>query len=79
MWPQGVLPICHWGCAIYSCVDCRDETSKVIRFDPNPVDRDWSVAWGNENHTLASWLEGWLQGEELFVAGTPPAAYGPAD
>ena len=22
-WPEGVLPISHWGCAMYACVDCR--------------------------------------------------------
>jgi hypothetical protein len=21
-WTLGVLPICHWGCAIQSCIDC---------------------------------------------------------
>lgn len=21
-WPAGLLPLCHWGCAIYSCIDC---------------------------------------------------------
>lgn len=22
-WPWGLLPVCTWGCAVYSCVDCR--------------------------------------------------------
>ena len=24
-WPEGLPPLCHWGCAIYGCVDCTRE------------------------------------------------------
>ncbi|HEX6711758.1 MAG TPA: SMI1/KNR4 family protein [Thermoleophilaceae bacterium] len=65
-WPERILPICHWGCAIYSCVDCGDEDAAIIRFDPNVVDADWSIAFAPEGHTLSSWLEAWLRGDELF-------------
>lgn len=74
-WPHGVLPICHWGCAIYSCVDCNDAAAPVLRFDPNIVDRDWSVAWGRERDSLRDWLSAWIDGEELFASGTPLNAY----
>lgn len=72
-WPEGVLAICHWGCAIYSCIDCTKPSAPVLRFDPNPVDADWSVAWSPESFDLAGWLNAWLQGDELFVSGTPAA------
>jgi hypothetical protein len=69
-WPEALLPICHWGCAIYSCVDCRENDAPVIRFDPNQVEGDWSIAFAAEGRTFDGWLEGWLHGEELFESGT---------
>ena len=48
----------------------------VVRFDPNPVDADWSRAWAPEGHTFASWLAAWIEGTELFDPG--PAPVGPA-
>jgi hypothetical protein len=73
-WPEQTLPICHWGCAIYSCVDCTTTDGAIARFDANPVAEDCSVAWGPENVDLIQWLQAWLDGTELFIAGTPPAA-----
>jgi hypothetical protein len=55
-WPERLLPICHWGWAIYSCVDCGDDDASLVRFDPNPVDGDWSIAFAPEGRTLASIL-----------------------
>jgi hypothetical protein len=34
-WPNALLPICDWGCAIRSCVDCSSEEGMVVCFDPN--------------------------------------------
>src|SRR6266581_7001168 len=34
-WPFGLLPICNWGCAIVSCVDCADPNFRMRIFDPN--------------------------------------------
>jgi hypothetical protein len=71
-WPEAVLPVCNWGCAIHSCLDCSGLEARVRRFDPNPVDRDWSIAWRDENYTFRAWLEAWLEGIELFESGSPP-------
>lgn len=74
-WPPGVLPVCHWGCAVYSCIDCRSPEARVLRFDPNPVDQDWTVAWGSESESLTTWLRRWLAGEEQFESGTPDGSF----
>jgi hypothetical protein len=74
-WPAGVLAVCHWGCAIYSCIDCRSDEARILRFDPNPVDADWSVAWGLEKPDMIMWLKAWLNGEEMFEAGTPDGTF----
>jgi hypothetical protein len=68
-WPEKLLPICHWGCAIYSCVDCSDGKATVIRFDPNPIDGDWTKAFAAEGYAFLGWLQAWLRGEELFERG----------
>ena len=34
-WPTGLVPFCHWGCAIYSCFDATKEGYPVIWFDTN--------------------------------------------
>ncbi len=70
-WPAGVLPVHHWGCGIYSCVDCRAADATMVRFDPNGIDADWSEAWLLEGRSLASWLSGWLDGHDLFACDGP--------
>ncbi len=74
-WPAGVLAVCHWGCGIYSCIGCRTPGAAVVRFDPNPVDEDWSIAWGEEADSLTTWLRRWVAGEEMFESGTPDGTF----
>jgi hypothetical protein len=33
--PERVVPVCNWGCAIYSCLDCREEAAPVYFFNPD--------------------------------------------
>ncbi|MFD7262288.1 SMI1/KNR4 family protein [Streptomyces sp. NPDC059874] len=63
-WPEGVLPIADFGCAMYACVDCRSETAQVLLFDPNPGEPD--LAWSIDSPSLAGWLRGWLDGTAWF-------------
>lgn len=59
-WPEGVLPISHWGCAMYACVDCRSPQASVLLFEPNPGDPD--QAWFVDAPSLSEWLRAWLDG-----------------
>ncbi|MFI1162155.1 SMI1/KNR4 family protein [Streptomyces sp. NPDC020801] len=59
-WPEGVLPISHWGCAMYACVDCRSPEATVLLFEPNPGDPD--RAWYVDAAGLADWLQAWVDG-----------------
>lgn len=63
-WPEGVLPIADFGCALRACVDCRSATAQVLLFEPNSGDPD--LAWFLESPTLADWLRGWLDGSAWF-------------
>ncbi|MFE2288119.1 SMI1/KNR4 family protein [Streptomyces sp. NPDC059443] len=63
-WPEGVLPIADFGCAMQACVDCRSESAQVLLFEPNPGDPD--LAWYLDSPGLADWLRGWLDGTAWF-------------
>ncbi|MBI5030476.1 MAG: SMI1/KNR4 family protein [Chloroflexi bacterium] len=32
--PEKILPVCNWGCGIYSCLDCRHADAPVYFFNP---------------------------------------------
>lgn len=59
-WPEGVLPISHWGCGMYACVDCRAPEATVLLFEPNTDESD--NAWYVDAPTLTAWLHAWLDG-----------------
>ena len=62
-WPKSLFPLCHWGCGIYSIVDCASQNGAMWAWDPNPVpDDQLSTALFAESNTLAEWLEAWLNG-----------------
>lgn len=57
-WPDRLLPFCEWGCAIFSCVDCDDPTSKVyVARDCDPVAQGLS---------LEQFLRNWINGLDLL-------------
>jgi hypothetical protein len=54
--PLPVVPLCDWGCAILSCIDC--ETGAGL----TSTERGLNDA-GQEFH---GWLEDWVSGVDLF-------------
>lgn len=68
-WPDGLLPICHWGCAIYSCVDCLDPDFRMRIFDPNNHDGDdWTDAFFEDSPSFEDWIRSWASGVDLWDA-----------
>ncbi|MBO9478323.1 hypothetical protein J7382_12325 [Shimia sp. R11_0] len=67
-WPQGLLPVCHWGCAIYSCIDCVSADALVKTWDPNAWEEGTSPegAIHSTGMSLADWLENWANGVNLW-------------
>lgn len=56
-----LLPICHWGCAIYSLVDCASDDGRMWAWDPNPTPPDEiEHALFPEEITIADWLARWV-------------------
>jgi hypothetical protein len=67
-WPERLLPICHWGCAIRSCIDCADPAFRMRIFDPNGHDGDdWSDTFFEEAPSFESWLWAWASGTNLWA------------
>ena len=67
LWPEGVVPVLTWGCAMYACVDCFDPDGQVLLFEPNaylggPGDECWFL----DSTSLRAWLETWLAGTGWF-------------
>ncbi|MFE5080591.1 SMI1/KNR4 family protein [Streptomyces mirabilis] len=63
-WPEGVLPISHWGCGMYACVDCRSPRGTVLLFEPNADEADH--AWYVDAPDLQAWLDTWLEGSGWY-------------
>ncbi|RFS86118.1 SMI1/KNR4 family protein [Actinomadura spongiicola] len=67
-WPTGVLPILHWGCAMYAAVDCTVPQAPVLLFEPNVIAEDnWSDAWFLDADNLSHWLRTWLSGKAWYL------------
>lgn len=53
-WPDNLLPIFYYGCAIYACLDCTNENGPIFMWDSGELDKSPWVA------SLREWLENWL-------------------
>ncbi|SCD29569.1 hypothetical protein GA0115252_100313 [Streptomyces sp. DfronAA-171] len=63
MWPEGIVPVLTWGCAMYAAVDCFDENGQVLLFEPNAyAGGPWDGCWFHDSGSLAAWLGTWLAG-----------------
>jgi SMI1 / KNR4 family (SUKH-1) len=63
VWPERLLSFCFWGGAVFSCVDCTQADSPVIRWNP-PVDWSWQTpadCVSDEAPSLRQWLSQWAE------------------
>lgn len=63
-WPEGVLPISHWGCGMYACVDCSSPHGTVLLYEPNADEAEHS--WYVDAPGLKEWLTTWLDGKGWY-------------
>ena len=59
--PPNLLPICHWGCALYSFIDCSFPEGPMWGWDPNPGPTDETALFPSDA-TFAEWLDKWIDG-----------------
>jgi hypothetical protein len=58
--PAALLPLCHWGCGIYSYVDCSQPDGPIWGSDPNPG-RPLAESLFSQPFTMAEWLSRWIR------------------
>ena len=58
-WPSQLVPLCDWGCANWSCLDCRAENGAVVTLAGED-------GFFDTGHDLRSWLTAWLNGADLW-------------
>jgi SMI1 / KNR4 family (SUKH-1) len=70
-WPAAMLPICDWGCAMFSCLDCANPPYAVLTFEyvSGPMENSFI----RSRDSLESWLRDWLAGIEVFDSLYEPA------
>ncbi len=56
-WESASLPLCYWGCSVYTAVDCRTPDARVRGFDEG--------VWVEDGRPLATWLENWLANPDM--------------
>jgi SMI1 / KNR4 family (SUKH-1) len=65
-WSSVLLPLCDWGCASWSCLDCGTDDGAIVTVAGEHE-------FTNTGDTLRSWLRAWLDGvalwETMFEAG----------
>lgn len=66
-WQDRLLPICTWGSAYFSYLDCAEPRAPVMSFDLNsPGHGPWGCAFALHAPSLESWLRRFLDGEDLW-------------
>ena len=59
--PRGLLPLCNWGCGIFSYVDALSDDAAVVT---DEVLQD-GIEFTETAPSLAAWLSDWLDGVNL--------------
>lgn len=67
-WPAHVLPVCHWGCGIYSCVDCSTDDGRILIWDSNVWEQGTPVetALRAGHSPVVEWFRSWAAGEDIW-------------
>ncbi len=78
VWDRSWIPFCHWGCGIYSAVSAIPP-HPVFLVDPGakvPGLPMQSIVFPNDM-TFDGWIEGWLNGDDLWFYVWDRAASSP--
>jgi hypothetical protein len=63
-WPAQAIGICHWGCAMYSVVDCSTPAYQMFHFEPNNLGiTDYLIP---HHRTFDEYITAWADGIDLM-------------
>jgi hypothetical protein len=67
-WPDGHLRILHWGCAMYTTIDCTTRDFRLFHFDPNPSEEELGVpnCLIPHSYSLGEFFEAWLDDADIM-------------
>lgn len=68
MWPEYMIPLCHWGCGIYSCADVSTPDAVMSTSLRDFRDDEPPYAFAPTGCTFAEWLRAWADGQDLWKA-----------
>jgi hypothetical protein len=71
-WPDRLLPICDWGCNIFSCLDCATPPNAVLTFE-RVSGEPMEVSFAPTRDSFEVWLRDWLAGAKVFEPVYEPA------
>lgn len=74
-WPDGLVPLVHWGCAIFSCVDCASPNFPMVRIHfghYDPTIKRAPLRLVPEGITFRDWLAAWAEGKDVEYKGAIP-------
>jgi hypothetical protein len=74
-WPDGLVPLAHWGCGIFSCVDCTSPSFPMVRTHfghYDPVIKRGPLRLVPEGITFRDWLAAWAEGKNVEYKGSLP-------
>lgn len=75
--PRALLPICYWGCAIYSFIDLSSPQGQMWAWDSNPVPNDQlHKAFFRQELIFRDWLARWTEGHLLQPAAVQDSITG---
>ena len=60
-WPDKLVPICDWGCAIFGCIDCASGEYLMVTSDPN----EYLTEFWPEGISFRDWIEAWADGVDV--------------
>ena len=75
-WPVHLLPLCDWGCGIFSCADASHPDAPMHTAFSDLLCDDPPHAVVPANCTFAEWLRAWADGRDLWrtlTGSLPPA------
>jgi len=73
-WPHQVVPICDWGCLIFSCVDCSSAEGRVLAYHAGELTWDasrehvlsYERAFAPTHDGVAAFFDDWARGVDLW-------------
>jgi hypothetical protein len=68
-WPRAWVPFCHWGCIVYSVLDCSHAPHPVyfVAIGDKEPDQAMDSIIHAHKRSLSQWLTDWMKDKDLWA------------